>query len=56
MNSIIFIMPTILRLLYATGLRIGEVVALQNKDVNLEIYLPHCKGLKKWDTTDDPYL
>ena len=40
MNSIIFVMPTILRLLYATGLRIGEVVALQNKDVNLtENYL-----------------
>jgi len=35
MNSIIFIMPTILRLLYGTGLRIGEAVALQNKDVNL---------------------
>jgi site-specific recombinase XerD len=35
MNSIIFVMPTIIRLLYATGLRIGEAVALQNKDVNL---------------------
>jgi integrase/recombinase XerD len=35
MNSIIFVMPTILRLLYATGIRIGEAVALQNKDVNL---------------------
>lgn len=35
MNSILFVMPTILRLLYATGLRIGEAVVLQIKDVNL---------------------
>jgi integrase/recombinase XerD len=35
MNSMLFVMPTLLRLLYATGLRIGEAVALQNKDVNL---------------------
>ena len=35
MNSMLFAMPAILRLLYATGLRIGEAVVLQNKDVNL---------------------
>ena len=35
MNSIIFIVPTLLRLLYGTGIRIGEVLSLQNKDVNL---------------------
>jgi site-specific recombinase XerD len=35
MNSMLFAMPVVLRLLYATGLRVGEVVALQNKDVNL---------------------
>jgi len=35
MNSMIFIVPALLRLLYGTGLRIGEVLSLQNKDVNL---------------------
>ncbi|NMD03081.1 MAG: tyrosine-type recombinase/integrase [Bacteroidales bacterium] len=35
MNSMLFVMPAILRLLYSTGLRIGEAVVLQNKDVNL---------------------
>lgn len=35
MNSMLFAMPALLRLLYATGLRIGEAVALQNEDVNL---------------------
>lgn len=35
MNSIIFIVPALLRLLYGTGLRIGEALSLQNKDVNL---------------------
>jgi len=35
MNSIIFVMPTLLRLLYGTGLRIGEAVALRNNEINL---------------------
>lgn len=35
MNTIIFIVPTLLRVLYGTGLRIGEALSLQNKDVNL---------------------
>ena len=35
MNSVIFIVPTLLRLLYGTGLRVGEALSLQNKDVNL---------------------
>jgi len=35
MNSIIFIVPSLLRLLYGTGLRVGEALSLQNKDVNL---------------------
>lgn len=35
MNSIIFVMPALLRLLYCTGLRIGEALALRNKDINL---------------------
>jgi integrase/recombinase XerD len=40
MRSMIFVMPALLRLLYGTGLRISEAVALRNKDVNLtENYL-----------------
>lgn len=35
MNSIIIIVPTLLRVLYGTGIRIGEALSLQNKDVNL---------------------
>ncbi len=35
MNSIIFVMPALVRLLYGTGLRIGEALALRNQDVNL---------------------
>lgn len=36
MNTILFVMPAMLRLLYSTGLRISEAVALENKDVNLD--------------------
>lgn len=36
MNTILISMPVILRLLYSTGLRIGEAVALERKDVNLD--------------------
>jgi integrase/recombinase XerD len=35
MNSMIFIMPALVRLLYGSGLRIGEALALRNRDVNL---------------------
>ena len=35
MNSMIFVMPVLIRLLYGTGLRIGEALALRNLDVNL---------------------
>ena len=35
MNSIIFIMPALLRLLYSTGVRISEALDLRNKDVNM---------------------
>lgn len=38
--SVIFSMPVLLRLLYATGIRIGEALNLKDKDVNLnENYL-----------------
>jgi len=35
-HSCLFCMPTLLRLLYSTGIRIGEALALENGDVNLE--------------------
>jgi integrase len=34
MSTILFFVPTIIRLLYATGLRISEAIALKNKDVD----------------------
>ena len=35
MNSIIIILPALFRLMYGTGLRISEALALRNKNVNL---------------------
>ncbi len=35
LNSIIFIVPVLIRLLYGTGIRVGEALSLQNNDVNL---------------------
>jgi integrase/recombinase XerD len=35
MNSMMFIMPALLRLLYSTGLRISEALELRNKDVDM---------------------
>lgn len=35
MNSALFILPALIRLLFATGLRIGEALALKTDDVNL---------------------
>ena len=34
MSSILFVIPIIIRLLYATGLRVSEALALKNKDVD----------------------
>ena len=36
MNNFLFIMPALVRLLFATGLRIGEALALKVEDVNLQ--------------------
>ena len=35
MGSSIFVMPCLIRMLYSTGIRIGEALSLKNKDVNL---------------------
>lgn len=35
-NSVVVILPALVRLLYSTGLRISEALALQDSDVNLE--------------------
>jgi len=35
MGSPMFVMPCLLRMLYATGIRIGEALSLKNEDVNL---------------------
>jgi len=35
MESSVFVMPCLLRMLYATGIRIGEALSLKNKDINL---------------------
>jgi integrase/recombinase XerD len=40
MNSTLFSMPVLLRLLYSTGIRIGEALSLTEEDINLaENYL-----------------
>ena len=47
MYSQICVMPTLVRLLYGTGLRVGEALKLKHKDVNLEqgfIILHECKN------------
>ena len=36
MNGLLFIMPALVRLLFATGLRIGEALNLKTDDVNIE--------------------
>lgn len=35
MSSILFCIPALLRLLYSTGIRIGEACSLENKDIDL---------------------
>jgi integrase/recombinase XerD len=47
MNSALYIMPTLLRLLYSTGIRIGEALNIKHKDVVLDkeyLVLRACKN------------
>ncbi len=45
-GSSLMSMPALLRLLYGTGLRISEALALQNQDVNLEQHYVRVKDAK----------
>ena len=36
LTSILMVMPSLLRLLYSTGIRVGEALAIRNRDLNFE--------------------
>ena len=44
MSSPLFVMPCLLRMLYSTGIRIGEALFLKNRDVNINV---KCLTLKE---------
>jgi len=50
MNSTVNVIPAMLRMLYGTGIRVGEAVALKVKDVNLDeqyLIIRHSKNRKE---------
>ncbi len=47
MSTILFIVPIIIRLLYATGLRISEALSLKNRDVDFNRRLLKCQKAEK---------
>lgn len=50
MNSTVNVIPAILRMLYGTGIRVGEAVSLKVKDVNLDeqyLIIKHSKNGKE---------
>lgn len=51
--SCLFVMPCLLRLLYGTGIRIGEALALDNRDVDLE---QRCLTLRATKNTKDRFV
>lgn len=53
MYSCLFVMPCLLRLLYGTGIRIGEALALNNKDVDLR---QGCLTLRATKNTKDRFV
>ncbi|MGF7231568.1 tyrosine-type recombinase/integrase [Arachidicoccus sp.] len=36
MDCILFALPALYRLLYSTGIRIGEAISIRNEDINFE--------------------
>jgi integrase/recombinase XerD len=46
MNSSLFSIPALLRLLYSTGIRIGEALFLRDEDINLEEHFLRVKDSK----------
>lgn len=46
MSTILFIIPSMLRLLYGTGLRISEAISLKNKDIDFEKSTIHIRKSK----------
>ena len=46
MKSCLICMPVLIRLLYSTGIRISEAIALKNEDVNLDENYLHIKDCK----------
>ena len=46
LDSCIFCMPALIRLLYCTGLRLGEALAMQMEDVNLDESYLHVRDSK----------
>ena len=50
MNSCLICLPALIRLLYGTGLRISEALAIRNEDVNLNenyLHVRDCKNSKE---------
>jgi integrase len=44
MSTILFVIPSILRLMYGTGIRVSEALSVRNKDVDFE---KHCILIRK---------
>lgn len=45
-RSPMFVIPAICRLLYSTGIRVGEALAIKNKDIDFEKRVIYINGLK----------
>lgn len=54
LNTTLFIMPAVLRLLYATGLRINEALSLKNKDIDFDKKCLYVRKSKNGDERISP--
>jgi integrase len=54
LNTTLFIMPAIIRLLYGTGLRINEALSLKNKDIDFEKKCLYVKKSKNGNERTSP--